>query len=452
MILFFIRQDIYLTAQRLIENDMELIIHRGTKEIGGSCVEVRTNKTRILVDFGIPLVSANREPFDARILKNKSIFELKAVKILPDIKGLYKDDAQEIDAVLLSHSHLDHYGLLSYINPAIPIYMSEGAKLLIEASDIFTPHKIGTLNSKVIDKGIKLRIGDFTITSYLVDHSAFDALAFLIETDGKRLFYSGDFRGHGRKRTLFRKITANPPKNISCLLMEGSMLGRQEDTEYGDEDAIQGGIEERLKEHKNITFLFASSQNIDRLVSAYKACLKTDSIFVIDIYTAFILYKLNAISKSIPQYHWKNVRVKFLLNQRESLIKRGYETLVRKFAKRSINMDEINQKKDRILMLARDNSIFPKIISRVDNPKGARIIYSMWDGYLTNAFRAYCDRTGLDIESIHTSGHATLQDLEAFSNALRPEILIPIHTFYATKYKKLFKNVEILQDRETFTV
>ena len=29
-------------------------IHRGTKEIGGSCVEVWTESTRILLDFGIP--------------------------------------------------------------------------------------------------------------------------------------------------------------------------------------------------------------------------------------------------------------------------------------------------------------------------------------------------------------------------------------------------------------
>jgi ribonuclease J len=31
-------------------------IHKGTKEIGGSCVEVRTESTRILLDLGMPLV------------------------------------------------------------------------------------------------------------------------------------------------------------------------------------------------------------------------------------------------------------------------------------------------------------------------------------------------------------------------------------------------------------
>ena len=35
---------------------MKIIIHRGTHEIGGSCVEIRSKKSRILIDIGMPLV------------------------------------------------------------------------------------------------------------------------------------------------------------------------------------------------------------------------------------------------------------------------------------------------------------------------------------------------------------------------------------------------------------
>ena len=34
---------------------MTLTIHRGTHDIGGSCVEIRTNKAKILIDLGMPL-------------------------------------------------------------------------------------------------------------------------------------------------------------------------------------------------------------------------------------------------------------------------------------------------------------------------------------------------------------------------------------------------------------
>lgn len=34
---------------------MTITIHRGTHEIGGSCVEIRTPQAKILLDLGLPL-------------------------------------------------------------------------------------------------------------------------------------------------------------------------------------------------------------------------------------------------------------------------------------------------------------------------------------------------------------------------------------------------------------
>ncbi|MBU4312209.1 MAG: MBL fold metallo-hydrolase [Candidatus Omnitrophica bacterium] len=426
---------------------MKLIIHRGTKEIGGSCVELATAKARILIDFGMPLVSAGHKPFDSKILAGKFPEELKRLGVLPDIKGLYKDEEKSIDAILISHSHMDHYGFLSYAHPDIPIYMSEGAKILMEISDIFTPLKIGNINAKVLNKRKALNIGDFVVTSYLVDHSAFDALAFMVEAEGKRLFYSGDFRGHGRKSALFKYMLSRPPKDIDCLLIEGSMIGRGNQI-YKNERAVESKIEDILRSSTNISFLFASSQNIDRLVSAYKACLKTKRIFVIDIYAAYILDKLRKVSKNIPQFNWRNIRVKFIKNHADVLAKRVSNKLLYFYNTKKIDIFEINRKKSKILMLARDNSIFPLIVKGINDVQNARIIYSIWSGYLTNGFKQYCDKKGLVIEQVHTSGHATIGDLKSFSSALNPKMLIPIHTFYPEKYQELFKNVKVLKDKE----
>ncbi len=426
---------------------MKLIIHRGTKEIGGSCVEISTANNRILIDFGMPLMDAAKQPLDSNVLKGKSISELKKEKILPNINGLYKDEEKSIDAILISHSHLDHYVFLGYANPAIPIYMSEGAKALIEISNIFTPNKLAKLHIKTINSKRRFTIGNFEITPFLVDHSAFDALAFLIDADDKRLFYSGDFRGHGRKSSLFKNMLENPPKDIDCLLMEGSMLARNKQV-YNNESEIERKIEQTLKDHLNMTFLFTSSQNIDRIVSAYRACLKTNSIFVIDIYTAFILEKLKKISKNIPQFNWKNIRIKFLKYHADCLVSAGYRDLLYVYNKRKINLLEINKKKNRILMLARDNSVFPLIVKEIKDIKGSKIIYSMWNGYLTDNFKQYCQRKGLILEQVHTSGHAIIEDLQAFARALNPRKLIPIHTFEAEKYPDLFENVKIIKDGE----
>jgi len=430
---------------------MKLIIHRGTHEIGGSCVELITATNRILIDFGIPLVSRDHQPFDINQLRGKSLQELKKQKILPDIKGLYKDEEKGIDGILISHSHLDHYGFLQYVNQEIPIYLSKGAELLIEVSNSFIPTKVGKLNTRVVSNKKQLSIGDFSITPFLVDHSAFDALAFLIEAEGKKLFYSGDFRAHGRKAILFKQMVMKPPQNIDCLLMEGSALGR-EDVQYKAEEDVEKRLEEILSGRKNITFLFVSSQNIDRIVSAYRACIKTGSIFVIDIYTAFILDKLKQVSERIPQFNWKNVRVKFLNSHAKALEQAGYKELLYTYNKRKIEMPEISRDKNRILMLARDNSVFPLILKKIKDVAGATIAYSMWEGYLSEEFRAFCREKGLTLEYIHTSGHATKEDLKLFADAMNPKTLIPIHTFEAEKYPTLFKNVVVLKDDEVFLI
>ena len=101
---------------------------------------------------------------------------------------------------------------------------------------------------------------------------------------------------------------------------------------------------------------------------------------------------------------------------------------------------------------AADTLKIPIIVKNIENPEGAKIIYSMWGGYLTDKFREYCDKKGLIIEQVHTSGHAIVDDLKLFAKALNPKVLIPIHTFDAGRYPELFDNVKILDDNEAFTV
>jgi ribonuclease J len=430
---------------------MQLIIHRGAKEIGGSCVEIQSGDSRILIDFGMPLVDKNRERFDSDGIAGKSIEGLKQEKTLPDIKGLYRGEKPQIDAILISHSHLDHYGLLDFANNEIPVYISRGAKELVEVTNIFIDKNVQLSNAHIIKHQLPFHIKDFTITPYLVDHSAFDAFAFLIEAGGKRIFYSGDFRGHGRKGKLFEQLIENPPKDIDCLLMEGSMLGRTEML-YKDEEEIEARIAEILKGQKNVTFLFASSQNIDRLVSAYRACLKTGTTFVIDIYTAFILQKLGEVSKKIPQFNWEKIRVKFFKYHADKLAGAGYKELLYIYNRQKIEMDELNEKKKNILMLARDNSIFPQIIRNITDPEDAKIIYSMWGRYLTDEFKNFCSDKKIEIEQVHTSGHAVLNDLQRFAKALSPKCLVPIHTFEAARYSEFFDNVKIVNDGEPFLI
>jgi len=436
---------------------MKFKIHRGTKEIGGSCVELSKDKSRIILDLGMPLVKPGGqegEEFYFREYKETPGAELVGLGILPDIPGLYSWDIDDslVDGVLISHAHMDHYGFVQYIHPKVQIYASEGAAALIKVSELFLPDPVAIRPPKILPKSKSFQIGLFNITAFLVDHSAPDALAFEVETGGNKLFYSGDIRGHGRKGTLFERMIQNPPQNVNALLMEGSTIGRHKQ-KYRDENAVENGIAELIAARDNMALLFCSSQNLDRIVSAYKAAIRTDRILVIDLYTAFVLDALKIISSSIPQYYWDRVRVKFWHYHRECLINAGYENFVTAVAKsgNGIRIDDLIAQRKNILMLAKSNSLLPKILTRLPDFNSVSIIWSLWNGYLTgeDILSKLCAELALTIEQIHTSGHASIKDLKHLANAINPQFLIPIHTFRPYDYEQFGIPVRILEDGET---
>jgi ribonuclease J len=73
--------------------------------------------------------------------------ELRALGVLPAINGLYSWDEPGFDGIVISHAHPDHYGLLKYVHPEIPVHLSAGTKTLIELSQTFNTklRSIGSL-------------------------------------------------------------------------------------------------------------------------------------------------------------------------------------------------------------------------------------------------------------------------------------------------------------------
>lgn len=160
---------------------MKFQIHRGTKEIGGSCVEIWTDNTRIVIDISMPLVEKDGSEFDLKKYQKFHTDELINKGILPNIDGLYANAENLIDGVLISHPHIDHYGLSSYLHPEMKYYLGEAAHKIIELTSIFTPQQNNIKNSTYFEKSKPFNIGDITVTPFWMDHSAFDAYAFLIE-------------------------------------------------------------------------------------------------------------------------------------------------------------------------------------------------------------------------------------------------------------------------------
>jgi len=434
---------------------MRFKIHRGTKEIGGSCVEVWTEKTRILLDFGMPLVESDGNEFDFNKFKGLTPKELIKQGVLPDIKGLYTHTEKLIDGVIISHPHQDHYGLCNFIDKNIKHYLGEATHKIIELNNLFTPQNIIIENAHHFDKGKMFQIGDFSITPFWADHSAFDSYSFLVEAEGYSIFYSGDFRNHGRKANAFKWFIHNAPQHVDYLLLEGTTIGR-ESKQFKTETEIENDLIEIFQQQNKINLIYTSGQNIDRIVSVYRACIRTNKIFVIDIYVATILKELSKFAKiPFPSEKFENLKVMFPYFTSSRLKSQGNENILYQFKDYKITKEDISKQAQNIVMLVRPS--MQKDLEYINEIDGGNLIYSLWEGYLkksaTKKFLDYLTNRNFTIYKIHTSGHADAETLKQMVEAIKPKNIVPIHTFGASFYKNIFTSpISEMNDGETIEI
>jgi ribonuclease J len=420
-------------------------IHRGTKEIGGSCVEIWTESTRIVVDFGMPLVNPDKTKFDQRSIQDLKIEELIKKGVLPDIKGLYDGTTQT--SLILSHAHQDHFGLLKYANKKYPIYLGQATQKLIELTNIFINQDCVISNPQHFESGKSFVIGDIEITPYLMDHSAFDAYAFLIKADGKSLFYSGDFRIHGRKSKVFEWFSHKIEKKVDYLLLEGTTIGRVGGHPLTETD-IEKEFVKTFKGNKGINLIYTSGQNIDRLVSIYRACKRTGKILAIDFYIANILKELAEFGAiPYPSMNFPEIKVFFPYRLSRMISNQGNQQLLYQFKNYKITKEQIDNQYDKIVMIVRPSML--KDLSYFKKLEGGIFIYSMWNGYkqekTTKDFINFLiDKEMTEIQ-IHTSGHADRDSLKRMVEVLKPKNLVPIHTFEGDEYEKVFSGTNVLR-------
>lgn len=432
---------------------IKITIHRGAKEIGGTLIDLQSENSRIILDIGFPLF------LDGNVvekkLKQKTTQELLELGVLPKISGLYSWEKPKVDAVLISHAHLDHYGLLNFVHPEIPIYMSTATREIINFKNRYVGNNAVASEVRTFQMYEPFVVCDFRVMPFLMDHSAFDAAAFEINAHGKTLVYTGDFRCHGRKSVCLERFIKSVKKNSDLLLIEGTLMGRQDKISMTEQE-----LESRLVESsRNCTgaILFqSSSQNIDRLVSFYRASKKLGRLFVIDLYTANVLDMLSQINHSRlprPSSKFPNLKVFYPHSQTKYIYKTIGEEYAKRFSSYYISKDELKKNQGRVFMLARPSMV--KDIEKIGFQDGL-FIYSLWSGYREGEsqkkFESVLSRLGFQWISLHTSGHADVDDLKRVIEELMPKRIVPIHTNQPEDFEHLSDMLKLPDDGVPFYV
>lgn len=409
-----------------------LTVHRATDQIGGNCIEIACDDgKRIILDVGRPLDAPK-----------------KAVGLLPQSLNL----KEPVAGILISHPHQDHYGLLEETPANWPVYSGKSAGALMH----LTASLYGTApvrDYRHWEGGKPIQIGQFKVTPYLTDHSAFDAYMLLIEAAGKRILYSGDFRVHGRKAKLVRNLMQSPPPDIDVLLMEGTNLGSNKTTK--SEPDLEDDFVGLFRLTPGRVFVCWSAQNIDRTVSIYRACLKSGRTLVVDLYTAEVL-ELLADSGRLPRAGWNNLKVVITRAFVGLYRSKGRGDFVERMAVHGVSASRLADNCGKWVIMIRPSlmrDMIPKGVTPNSNDSWS---YSQWGGYLKQpdggALKEWFDQGGAKATHIHTSGHASVADLQAFAAAIKPKALVPIHGVAWDSDSDGFCNIVRLRDGEPHTV
>ena len=389
---------------------VSLRVHRGAREIGGNCVELLAGKSRLILDLGRPLNMPLGQPVT-----------------LPAIPGLGDPPDERETAIVISHPHADHYGLLGGVPDEIPVFIGQEAARLLDAALPFTDFGMPATRFKNYKHHDTFRFGNFLITPFLVDHSAFDAYALLIEANGFRILYSGDFRMRGRKPGATRRWLSEPAvQQPDLLIVEGTSLGRPHG-EAVSEKSLEALLADQIKAAPGLVLAAFSPQNIDRLVTFYKAARRCGRQLLIDPYAACLLQAINR--PTLPKLDKNSLGVFLPAAMRRRLSKNDELKRLDGLYRYRVYPQKIAEHPEKFVLLFRASMI--EDLERMELSGPIQLLYSQWAGYLdqpADRIRPWCISSGIDLQIVHTSGHATHSDIIDTVAALKPQRILPIHT------------------------
>ena len=442
----------------------DLTIHRGSHQIGGCCTEITCGRERILIDFGANLPGTDGSA------------RTKDEEMVQKVFGARQDGA-----VLFTHYHGDHYGLFKKIPKGLPMYIGPLAKdilrILVPYIDRDAPEKGISLVEQMWPYEAKTwfsPVPGIQVLPLYVDHSALDAYMFCIQTAGKTILFTGDFRAHGivgQRDRLKQVLDKYVPRPVDLLVTEGTMLSRGDevgDTLARSEQELGEKAEALFQKHK-YNFVLVSSTNLDSIMEFYHHTPR-GMHFVCDFYQARIMITAMRDMEAkgrYPEYQpsWKHPTVRVLgrPDYRWAQLREIGKAMKHPLYFKSISEEAPELERDGFVLLARKNTHPMTWISPFDTlrkkflQQDGQIIYSMWKGYLEeeHADQALIDFIGgHPIEHLHTSGHAYVETIAKLIETVQPKRIVPMHTERAEEFSSIPEfarwkdRVKVLKDGE----
>ena len=480
-----------------------ITFYGGVHEIGGNKFLVEDKGTKIFLDFGMQMGKVNQyftEFLNPRICNGMG--DLFAFELLPKLKGLYRKDYakhmgfggsedNEIDAVILTHAHVDHAAYIHYLRPSIPIYCSEATRLIMQAFQdtgsfeeyvtfkenfMVKLNQIGDLSKikgkdmsyprkiRVFQNTGKFKIDSIEVEAFPVDHSLPGVCGFIIHTSMGSIGYTGDIRFHGRRRSDTEKFVEGcGNSDMKVLLCEGTRV--YENLSKSELD-VEAEVIKIVNSTENLVVCSYPTRDLDRLLSFYNAAKQSGRDLVIDLKQAYIL-KLFQSSDN-----WRTIypkpddnRIKIYIPKKgwglidkdrdywgKKLLLEDYDNWVDEFLDYNNRVDyrDVSSHQKEMIFYCSDFQLQELIdIKPGKNSSYIRSSTEPFDDEMVldqRRVKRWLFHFGLlDKDSewnhIHISGHGSGDQIRSIIEGSKCRTLIPIHTEHEEYHKKWHSNV-----------
>ncbi|MBE6068580.1 MAG: MBL fold metallo-hydrolase [Clostridium lundense] len=416
---------------------MELSFLGGAYEVGASSILININGKNILLDSGIRQGAA-KDP-------------------LPDFRTIQEKGG--IDAIIISHAHMDHTGSLPIISKEYPnakIYMNNMTKdlvrvLLYDSLKIMNNREAeiplyAELDMKnMLDRVFTINyevefpmFDDLTVTFYNAGHIAGASLVYIKSEEGA-LFYSGDF-------SLFPQRTVEGAK-VPKLRPDAAIF----ESTYGDKLHSNRELEEErlikvvnqcaANKGKMLIPAFALGR-AQEIILILKKAINKGQLKKISIYVDGMIRNINSAYKQNPLY---------LKNSLGKKILRGIEPFYDDYIKPIENPDEreeILKKDDAIVIISSSGMLTggPSLAyaEKIASMKNGYIIITGYQDEespgrkLLNLLEDLPEDRALEInsrsipvkcsiEKVGLSAHGDKSEIKALINMLAPKNVFLVH-------------------------
>ncbi|OFI05475.1 ribonuclease [Clostridium acetireducens DSM 10703] len=276
---------------------MQINFLGGALEVGASCIFLKINNKNILMDCGIRQ-SASKDP-------------LPDFRIIQELGG--------VDAIIVSHAHLDHTGSLPIISKEYPnarIYMNNMTKDLVR---VLLYDSLKVMNNReaeiplYAEKDVQEMLDRIFVLNYEVDFPIFDdikitfynaghiagASCVYIKTPEGALFYSGDFSIFSQKSVEGAKV---PRLRPDVAILESTYGDKLHSNRQIEEDKLIEIVQECINNNGKMLIPAFALGRAQEILLILKKGINKGKLKNAKIYVDGMIKNINTVYKLNPLY------------------------------------------------------------------------------------------------------------------------------------------------------